>query len=213
MFTGIVEGTGTIKRVLPMKDMHRLDVLVSCKLEGLKIGDSVSVSGVCLTVVEIEKTRLSFDVMNETISKTSLRYARPNAVVNIERALKMGSRLDGHFVLGHIDAVSRIERLRKESSPYLDLMLSPEDTEFVVSKGSIAIDGISLTVGEVSKNTFKVHLIPYTLVNTNLKFKRALDVVNVEFDVLGKYALKRNEGRQAEGAGISESHMKDVGFI
>ena len=213
MFTGIIEGTGTIRRFLPVKDTHRLDVLVSCKLEGLKIGDSVSVSGICLTVVEIEKALLSFDVMNETVSKTSLRYARPNAVVNIERALKMDSRLDGHFVLGHVDVVRKIERLRKENHPYLDLMLSREDTGLVVSKGSIAIDGISLTVGEISKNTLRVHLIPYTLANTSLKYKTARDVVNIEFDVLGKYAQNRNGGPKAPGARISESHLKDVGFI
>jgi len=187
MFTGIVENTGFARGLSSKKDVYKLKVLITKRLDSLKEGSSLSINGACLTLVSAERDFLTFDVMRETFAKTSLRFLRYNEIVNIERALLWKSRIDGHFVSGHVDSVQRIKAIRKSHFPYIDIPIEKGYKKYVVQKGSIAIDGISLTVGEVYNEKIRLHIIPYTLLHTNLKHKKAGDRVNIEFDILAKY--------------------------
>lgn len=191
MFTGIVEETGFIKGFNRLRGVYRLRVGTAKDLAALKNGGSLSINGVCLTLVGMEKKELLFDVMPETFEKTSFRYLRYNDAVNIERALKFDGTIDGHFVSGHIDSAQKIKALRKGYNPYLDVSIAKNDIAYIVKKGSIAIDGISLTIGEIYPGKIRIFLIPYTLLNTNLKYKKAGSWVNVEYDMLGKYVRNK----------------------
>lgn len=213
MFTGIIEQTGIVKDISIKGDTRQLSVYLSKKADSLKIGDSISVSGVCLSVVTFEKNNLIFDVTEETFKNTSLRRAKTNDIVNIERSLKREGGLDGHFVLGHVDGTRKIKALKKDSRPYTDILIFPDDKPYVVKKGSIAIDGISLTVSEVYESAIRVFLIPHTLENTNLKHKKAGDEVNIEFDILGKYAQKRLLCEKNGSSRLTEEFLKNHGFI
>lgn len=194
MFTGIIEKTGIIKGISKKMDTHRLTVYIKKELDSVKKGDSIAVNGACLTVVDIARNRLTFDIMEETFRNTSFRYMKNNDVVNIEKALLWQSRLEGHFVLGHVDRVGKLMAIKKYSRPYIDVAVAPDDKIYVVKKGSIAIDGISLTIGEIYANMIRAYLIPYTLLNTNLKYKRRGDAANIEFDILGKYVQQKKKG-------------------
>ena len=187
MFTGIVEGTGFVKGLSRKKDAYRLKVLTGKELSPLKKGDSLAISGSCLTLVDIKKNFLFFDIIEETFRKTSFKYLRYNDIVNIERALQWKSRIDGHFVSGHIDTVQRIKAIKKYHRPYIDISTGKNDKIYIVEKCSIAIDGISLTIGVRYESKIRIYIIPHTLLHTNLKYKKTGDRVNIEFDMLGKY--------------------------
>lgn len=190
MFTGIIEEIGVLEDLSRRKDTYRLKIRTDKKIAPVKNGDSLSVSGVCLTLVDAKGNNLFFDVTEETFRKSAFRYLRHNSVVNIEKALELRSRLDGHFVLGHVDSAQKIKFMQKYHRPYIDVSIGKDDRKYIVKKGSVAIDGISLTVGEDYTNRMRLYIIPYTLANTNLQHKKIGDWVNVEFDILGKYILK-----------------------
>ena len=213
MFTGLVENVGRIKSVSRKNDICRLEILTKQKLDDVKIGDSISVSGACLSVVGIKDRSLSFDIMAETIKNTSFRQLKNNDVVNVERSLRVNSKIGGHFVLGHVDSVQKIKEIKRQRESYIDVAIAKNDRAYVVKKGSIAIDGISLTIGEIHDDKIRVYIIPHTLHNTNLKLKKKGDVVNLEFDVLGKYALNRSFGKKGKPASITEEFLKIKGFI
>ena len=206
MFTGIIEKTATIKNLTRKQSTCRLTIYIKKDLDSVKKGDSISVNGACLTVVDIRKNHLTFDIMHETFRNTSFSHSKSNDIVNIERSLEWKSRLDGHFVLGHVDSVQKIKTIKKNARPYVEVAISPDDKTHVVRKGSIAIEGISLTIGEVYKDRIRVYIIPYTLQNTNLKYKKTGDWVNIEFDILGKYAHKSPQV-------LTEEFLKNKGFI
>lgn len=190
MFTGIIEELGIVKAVEFKKNLALLVVEVSKILKGTKLGDSISINGVCLTVTKIKGKQLSFDIMKETLLKTNLGRLKSKDKVNLERALKFGDRLGGHFVTGHIDGMAVIRK--KNSKPNfieVEFSLDKNLKKFLVPKGSICIDGVSLTVGKVKEKSFTVYLIPHTLELTTLGFKRSQDTVNIEADILTKYAL------------------------
>jgi riboflavin synthase len=188
VFTGLVEEVGKVKELRKFSKGTRLKVGCRKVLEDAKVGDSVAVNGVCLTVVEVERESLSFDVSYETLRRSSLSLLKAGEAVNLERALKIGDRLGGHILQGHVDAITKITGIKREGEGYRFTFKIPKGFEhLLVEKGSVGVDGISLTVAELFKEEFSVAVIPHTYENTNLKFKRAGDLVNLEFDVLGKY--------------------------
>lgn len=189
MFTGIIEELGIVRSVTKKGNYTVLEIQADKILGDVKIGDSVAVNGACLTVVKQVKDYLSFEVMEETLKLTNLGELHPNDVVNLERALKVGDRLSGHFVSGHIDAKSLIRKKTFVGENLCFEIVMPKGlNKYIVPKGSIALDGISLTVVGVSGSAFSVYTIPHTLKNTTLKYKNAGSVVNIEVDMLAKYA-------------------------
>ncbi len=194
MFTGIVVGTGKVKDI-SRKTKNRSAVQMTVDLgkqsKGLKIGQSVALNGVCLTVTKLSKNLGRFEMIDETTKKTDLGNLKTGSIVNIERSLKAGDRLEGHFVLGHVDGVGIIKKILKKPKEVQVWFEVPKKlARYIVKKGSIAIDGISLTVVEVKKNLVSVSLIPHTIEVTNFKTKKIGDKVNIETDILGKYILK-----------------------
>jgi len=194
MFTGIVEGIGKVKKISKdTKNRSAIQMIVDLGIhgKGLKTGQSVALNGVCLTVTKLSKTRCTFEMIDETTKKTDLGNLKPGGIVNIERSLKAGDRLEGHFVLGHVDGVGIIKKIQKKPKEVQIWFKVPKNlSRYVVKKGSIAIDGISLTVVELKNNLASVCLIPHTIKVTNFKTKNIGDKVNIETDILGKYILK-----------------------
>ena len=193
MFTGIIEGLGNIVR-FEKKTSNRSAAKMKIKLgkiaKGLKIGDSVSINGVCLTAINISKDIAEFEMIGETIKKTNLGTLKNGNKVNIERSLKVGQRLEGHFVLGHVDGVGIISRIEKQPNQIkIWIKISKELSKYIIKKGSVTVDGISLTVVDVLKDNFSVSIIPHTMKITNLSYKNTGDKVNIETDILGKYIL------------------------
>ncbi|MBM3873117.1 MAG: riboflavin synthase [Verrucomicrobia bacterium] len=196
MFTGLVEESGRVVELYAYCGQHVLRVAARRVLEGLAIGDSLAVNGCCLTVAAREGDVLQFDLLAETRRVTSLAALVPGSEVNLERSLAYGGRMGGHFVTGHVDAVGTIEAFEPRGTDhYLRVRLPAGSGRYLISKGSIALDGVSLTVAEVGVDTVVVWLIPHTLAVTNLHTRRVGDVVNVEFDVLGKYVERMLEAR------------------
>ncbi|HSA98328.1 MAG TPA: riboflavin synthase [Candidatus Nitrosotenuis sp.] len=194
MFTGIIEGIGKVIRI-EKKTSNRSAVKMTVDLgkhaRGLKIGQSVALNGVCLTVTGISSSKCDFEMIEETTKKTDLGNLKEGGVINIERSLKVGDRMEGHFVLGHVDGVGVIKKIEKKPKEIKIWFEIPKNlAKFVVQKGSIAIDGISLTVVDVQKNLASVCLIPHTVDVTNFHTRKIGDKVNIETDILGKYILK-----------------------
>jgi riboflavin synthase len=196
VFTGIIEGQGIVKK-FDIKTQNRSAAKMGIDLgnlaKGLQIGDSVAINGVCLTATHISKKQIEFEMIGETLKKTNLGMIKSGDKVNIERSLKVGERMEGHFVLGHIDGtgkIIKIEKLSKEIKFWIEL---PKDlARFVVKKGSITVDGISLTLVDVLKNKISICIIPHTMKITNLGSKEIGDKVNIETDILGKYAISKD---------------------
>ncbi len=194
MFTGIIEELGTVQAIQSPKNLLVLNVRAPRIFVGTRPGDSISVNGVCLTVAKMVKPGVFvFELMRETMDTTNLQSLKKGSRVNLERALKAGSRLGGHFVTGHIDGVGRIVKILKKKN-FVEWQISFKDqthwNRYLVPKGSIALDGVSLTVGEVKQNLFTVYLIPYTLKVTTFGHKKISDGINIEIDLLTKYVLK-----------------------
>ncbi len=192
MFTGIVEETGSIESVTPTATGTRLVIAAKLVAKDLKLGDSLAINGCCLTLVKRSrksaKTLLSFDLLKETWLRTNLQFLKPAAAVNLERALAAGGRFGGHFVSGHVDGVGRISKWERSGADHvLDVEAPAEVRRFVVFKGSICVDGISLTVSGITKKGFRLWIIPHTFDVTNLRARKVGDVVNLEADLLGKY--------------------------
>ena len=197
MFTGLVETTGEVAALDLAASAARLLVRAPVIAGEVRIGDSIAVNGCCLTAVAQDAETISFDLLHETLERTSLRGARPGAVVNLERALAAGARLGGHFVQGHVDCASEILALEPRGADHrLEIALPREFAQYVAFKGSIAIDGISLTVAEVGEKSFVVWLIPHTVAMTNLRTRRAGERVNLEFDLLAKYVERMLDVRR-----------------
>jgi len=196
MFTGIIEGTGIIKSIVELKDTDRsADSMIEIDLgklsKGLQVGDSVNVNGTCLTTTRIMKNRVYFEVVKETMKRTSLGMLEIGDHVNLERSLRISDRIEGHIVLGHIDGVGEIEDIvKKPSETKIWISVNKEIAKFLVSKGSVALDGISFTIVDVWKNKFSIALVPHTLAVTTFKNKLKGDKVNIEVDILSKYVAK-----------------------
>ncbi len=191
MFTGIVEETGTVVSFQRGAAAWSLRVAARVVAADVRLGDSIAVNGCCLTVVRHEAGELAFDLLEETVRLTGFSGLAPGAAVNLERSLGAHGRMGGHFVTGHIDALGRVEVCEARGADhYLKVRAPAGSGRYLVHKGSIAIDGISLTVAEVDGDAFAVWLIPHTMAVTNLRERRVGDGVNLEFDLLGKYVEK-----------------------
>ena len=200
MFTGLIESVGEIDRVEPSQAGLRLRVRTSLARE-LTDGDSLSVNGVCLTAVAIENSSIAADVSPETIKVTTLGDLQAGTLVNLERSLRADARLGGHFVQGHVDATATILELRRQGDAYwLTVSYPPLLAALIVHKGSIAVDGISLTVAGVEADRFDVQIIPFTFQHTNLRAAHVRDRVNLECDILGKYVARALEVRVSRTA-------------
>ena len=193
MFTGIITGTGKIKKIEKnTKNRSAIKVLVDLgkNSRGLKIGQSVALNGVCLSATKIAKHLCMFEMIDETMKKTDLGNLKVGSLINIERSLKVGERLEGHFVLGHVDGVAIITKIEQKPKEVKIWFKIPKKlTKYVVQKGSIALDGISLTVVDAKNDLASVCIIPHTMKITNFKTKKIGDKLNIETDVLGKYIL------------------------
>ena len=193
MFNGIVEEIGIVEKVNSKKNLSTFKVRVKKILKGVKPGASIAVDGTCLTVTGIKSNVLTFDVMRESLLKTTLGSLKIKDKVNLERALKANGRIDGHFVTGHVDTVGVIKnKVTKANYTEITISMTKDLAHYIVPKGSICLDGVSLTVGEVKKSTFSTYLIPFTKQVTTLGFKKKGDKVNIETDILAKYILNKN---------------------
>jgi len=194
MFTGIVEGIGKIEKIskdTKNRSAIQMTVNLGKHAKGLKIGQSVALNGVCLTATKLTKSSCIFEMIEETTKKTDLGNLKIGGIVNIERSLKAGERLEGHFVLGHVDGVAVIKKILNKSKEVQVWFEVPKNlSKYVVKKGSIAMDGISLTIVSVKDTLASVSLIPHTIDITNFHTKKVGDKVNIETDILGKYILK-----------------------
>ncbi|MDM5247407.1 riboflavin synthase [Lysinibacillus sp. G4S2] len=190
MFTGIVEDVGTVKTLQSGRQSMEITIISSKMVEDVKLGDSIAVNGVCLTVVHFNEQELTMDVMPESVKATNLQQLAVGDPVNLERAMSANGRFGGHFVSGHVDGVGKILRKRPlANAVYIDFELSEELTSYCIPKGSITIDGTSLTLFHVDKNCVTVALIPHTYKETILGKKKIGDLVNIETDLVGKYIL------------------------
>ena len=195
MFTGIVEEAGTVGQIKPAAQSIQLTVRARVCGRGLKAGDSLAVNGCCLTAVKLAArgtARLvQFDLLQETWRRTNLQFAHPGSLVNLERPLRAGGEFGGHFVTGHIDGLGKIIRWERAGKDHvLDIAAPPEVMRYIVFKGSVAVDGISLTVASAGKKSFRIWIIPHTFEITALRGRKVGDAVNLEADLLGKYVEK-----------------------
>ncbi|MFP4202760.1 MAG: riboflavin synthase [Opitutales bacterium] len=198
MFTGIVEETGVVRSFEEREEAWRLLLDVETVTDDLRVGDSVAVNGCCLTAVVVEPGRLAFDLLEESIRLTSIEGVGPGGKVNLERALLPTTRMGGHFVSGHVDGTGEVEVLEQRGKDYyLKVRVEPSQLKYVVHKGCISIDGISLTVADLDHRGFGIWLIPHTMEVTNLQDKRAGDRVNLEFDLIAKYVERLMIGNDA----------------
>lgn len=191
MFTGLIEEIGIVEAVIKSAKSARISVKAHEVLEGVKIGDSICTNGVCLTVTAFDRSRFTVDVMAETMRRSNLKNLSPGDEVNVERAMLVGDRLGGHIVSGHIDGTGIIEKYEQEDNAvWITIEASPEILKYIVQKGSVSIDGVSLTVAYVDESVFKVSIIPHTKDMTTLFRKKMGNEVNLECDIIGKYVEK-----------------------
>lgn len=218
MFTGIIEETGIIRNIQRGAKSSSLTVKASKVLEDSRIGDSIAVNGVCLTVTAMENDSFMADVMAETLRRSNLGELKPEARVNLERAMCLGGRMGGHLVSGHIDGTGSISGIaREDNAVWITIRAKERILRYIIEKGSIAIDGISLTVAAVNSEEFKVSIIPHTGKETTLLNKQISDTVNLECDVIGKYVEKlmftQPRGSGGDISPISESFLIENGFM
>ncbi len=220
MFTGIIEGLGSIRSVKPGHGM-RMTVAADFSLAGVKLGDSIAVNGACLTVVRLSGRQFDVDVSPETCNRSTHGKAKPGNRVNLERALTLSSRLDGHLVTGHIDGVGVVTSVTEDQNARIyTVKVAPNVSRYLVEKGSVAIDGISLTINSCSGSEFSVSIIPHTAGLTTIGDRKPGDSVNIETDIIGKYVERfvTLQGRDAaddkgNGRGISMDLLGKAGFL
>ncbi len=217
MFTGIVEETGRIKSIRGGGDSAILEVEGSVVLSDVKLGDSIAVNGVCLTVTSFTGSSFTADVMHETLNRSSLGQLAVGGRVNLERAMPADGRFGGHIVSGHIDGTGTIVSIRDDANAtWYEIEAAPEILRYIVEKGSIAIDGISLTVAKVTDTTFSVSIIPHTSAQTTLSERRVGDIVNLENDIVGKYVEKlmrpEDPAEPKRESRITEAFLIEHGF-
>ena len=217
MFTGLVAELGTVQRLARQGSSYHLTVGAKKVLTNLKIGDSVAVNGACLTVVRMDEGGFTADVMPETVRLTNIGSLQPGSRVNLERTLRLCDGLDGHIVSGHVEGLGTISEQRSEGiAVVVTIATPPELLKYIIKKGSIAIDGISLTVTEVTDTSFSVSLIPQTAKETTLGFKKVGDSVNLETDILGKYVERMLTWQQKPEGKADTLNMKTLlenGFV
>ena len=214
MFTGIIEEKGTISALKKKGELYRLEIKAQRIMSDLGLGDSVATSGVCLTVNQLLEDGFAADVMPETLRKTSLGELKGGQEVNLERALTLRGRLGGHLVTGHIDGMGRLTARRREGNAILmTFQLEKKLMKYLIPQGSIAVDGVSLTVARLDSQQFTVSLIPHTASETTLEKRAVGERVNIEVDLLGKYVERfLNAGKEEEGSQLSRDFLSKHGF-
>lgn len=217
MFTGIIEEIGTVKKIQKVSDQAVTMTISSRKiLEDVGLGDSISVNGICLTVTHFTSDYFEVDAMPETIKATSLNSLKKGSSVNLERAMAANGRFGGHFVSGHIDATGKIVKKKKEQNAiYYDIEIPNDLTKYILPKGSITVDGTSLTIFGIQKSIFTISLIPHTAKETILGEKEEGDIVNIECDMLAKYVQKmlQNDDHEQKVNRISKDFLQQNGFM
>ena len=221
MFTGIIEGSGTISGIKRSGQSRRMAINADAELKNTKIGDSIAVNGACLTVVSFSGRRFEVDLSPETVAKTTLGHVKIGDRVNLERALRISDRIDGHLVSGHIDAIGTIKsRKTQENAIVITFNVPKSVSYYIIKKGSVAVDGISLTVNECDHESFQVSIIPHTAKLTTLAFKKISDSVNVETDMIGKYVERFVTHSKASGndqdpekSSVDMQFLGKTGFI
>ena len=210
MFTGIVEETGRVEKIAQGEKSIRLTLAAKLTAKGARVGDSLAVNGCCLTIVKMGRGGLlEFDLLRETWERTNFRELKNGALVNLERSLAVGGRLHGHFVTGHVDGVGVVKIFEKRGADWLLEIEPPRELmRYLVFKGAIAVDGISLTVAEVTKNAFRIWIIPHTNEVTALRERKVASAVNLEADMLAKYAEKLMSYRDEESLGSRRASSK-----
>lgn len=210
MFTGMIESMGSVKKFTRHGEDAILDIDASMILEDIKVGDSIAINGACLTVTRKSEREFTADVSAETLSRTNLRLLKPGDRVNLEKALRLNSFLGGHLVLGHVDGLGKIlEKVTRSNSVLLGMEIDMELGRLIVEKGSVAVDGVSLTVNRCEKNRFYVTMIPQTARMTTLGIKKVADRVNIETDIIGKYVEKLLN----PGKGIDMNFLAEHGYL
>lgn len=218
MFTGIIEELGVVANIQRSGESFVLTIEAKKILDDVHLGDSISVNGVCLTVTSFTSKQFTVDVMPETVKASSLRSLKRGVKVNLERAMAAGGRFGGHFVSGHIDGTGVIKSKKPvENAIYYEIETSPEILRFVIERGSIAVDGTSLTVFGVLNDSFTLSLIPHTLSESIIGLKESGDIVNLECDMIGKYvghflSSGQNSGNKKNSSSISASFLEENGF-
>lgn len=213
MFTGIVEEIGQVEKIKRRQHSAVLTIHADTVLEGTKIGDSIAVNGICLTVTELLAHGFSADVMHETLNRSALARLTIGTTVNLERAMAADGRFGGHIVAGHVDGVGKIIRVRRDDTAiWYTIQAKAELMRYIVEKGSITIDGISLTVAEVQEGAFSISAIPHTVRQTVLNHRREGDLVNLETDMIGKYVEKLLIPQAEQKHTITMDFLSKYGF-
>ena len=213
MFTGIVEELARIKTIKPKTHRIRYTIAAKTVMDDLKTGDSISVNGVCLTIVDKEKDSFSMDLVEETLNKSNLGELKVENYVNLERAMKVSDRFGGHIVQGHVETLGVIlEKQMKDDEAVISVGLDPEWMRYCIPKGSITLDGVSLTITAINGNIVEIALIPYTLENTTLGIKEKSDTLNIETDIIGKY-IDRLLTFDGEDTEINTNILKAIRYI
>ena len=218
MFTGIIEGLGTITKIRSSGQGKRLTIEADYPLDHAKIGDSIAVSGACLTAVMIEGKSFEVDMSPETLSKTTFGKAKIGDRVNLERALCLSDRIDGHLVSGHIDGIGSVKNIKTLGNAIIITFEVPESlSRYMIRKGSVAVDGISLTINNCDHGSFEVSIIPHTAKLTSMGFKKIGHHVNIETDMIGKYVERfmrnDNEEQKARKSSIDKQFLAKSGFL
>jgi len=214
MFTGIIQALGTMSRLVRQGDEGLLSITTDLPLEDVLIGDSIAVNGVCLTVTTKGSQTFTADVSAETLARTNLGNLHPGASVNLEKSLRLQDFLGGHLVLGHVDGLGRISEKTVRTKSLLFVFEVPDGlSKYIVEKGSLAVDGISLTVNRCVRNQFHVNMIPHTAQKTTLGSKRVSDPVNIETDIIGKYVERLMQHRGGAGPGVDWKLLSEKGFL
>jgi riboflavin synthase len=212
MFTGIIEEIGTVKSVTKGAKSFSMMITADVVASGLRTGESVNTNGACLTVTSLGNDSFTVDVMPETMRQTNLGTLKQGSPVNLERALQLSSRLGGHLVSGHIDGTGLIRNVKKEDNAvWITVKAGAEILRYIIPKGSVSVDGISLTVVHVDQDSFNVSLIPHTMTVTTLKEKKPGDTVNIECDMVAKY-IEKFTGNPGPGVGIDREFLDKYGF-
>lgn len=213
MFTGLIEEVGTVYSVQRQGRFQRLELSARRILEDARVGHSININGACQTAVEIDADRFAVESVEETLRRTTLGELRPGAPVNLERSLRLQDRLGGHLVLGHVDGVGRISQLEQRHREWLLRVEPPvELRRYIAGKGSIAIDGISLTVAQAESGAFTVAVIPHTFEHTNLRQRQRGDRVNLEVDIIARYVERLLGGADGSRPGLTLEKLRELGF-
>jgi len=217
MFTGIIEGLGTVQHLHRSGNSYRMSVVSDFDLDNSRVGDSIAVNGVCLTAVQITSRQFDVDIAPETVSKTVFQSIKPNERVNLERALRLSDRIDGHLVSGHVDGLGIItNRQNQDNASIIEITTQEALCRYMIHKGSVAVDGISLTINRLEKNRFYLSIIPHTAKLSTIGFKTVGQKVNIETDMIGKYVERFviNNGKPAsEESGIDSTFLARHGFL